>query len=195
MSRGWLNDRRWSLILIIGVLITIAAEAVLILLLRSLIKACGRNRLRIIVASILAVYLVGVFVVTIGIRGTEDGSMINLIPFYGLFKMVKQVIYSSYAWHGWRFYREFKYMSLSLRNLFGNVLLLVPLGCLVPLLMKRFDRWRNTVFLGVAVSLLIEVTQLITCRGCFDIDDVILNSAGCWIGWLCCQRWLKETAI
>ena len=145
--------------------------------------------------SILVIYLVGVFTVTIGIREFDDETKINLIPFYGLSKMIKQVIDSSKAWHGWRFYREFKYMTLSLRNLFGNILLLIPLGYLVPLLKKSTDRWWKAVILGVGASLLIEILQLMTHRGYFDIDDVILNSMGCCIGWLCYRRWLREATV
>lgn len=166
----------------------------MIWLLRFLRKPGNQNRQRIIVVSILVIYLIGVFAMTIGLRGFYDELKINLIPFYGLSKMVKQLIGGSKAWHGWKFYREFKYMTLSLRNLFGNILLLIPLGCLVPLLEKRLDRWWKAVALGSGVSLFIEIIQLLTYRGHFDIDDVILNSLGCWIGWLCYRRWLREAA-
>lgn len=41
----------------------------------------------------------------------------------------------------------------------------------------------NTVAAGIEFSLLIETIQLITSRGCFDFDDVILNGLGCIIGY------------
>jgi len=66
-------------------------------------------------------------------------------------------------------------------NIFGNVVLFIPL----PILMAsvtglRSRRW----LLGIAVliSVLIEVTQYIWRIGIPDIDDVILNSTGALLG-------------
>ncbi len=40
------------------------------------------------------------------------------------------------------------------------------------------------VLAGFSLSLLVEVMQLITKVGCFDVDDMILNTAGAAIGYL-----------
>lgn len=72
-------------------------------------------------------------------------------------------------------------------NLLGNIILFIPVGILFPMI----SGWKwKTVAMGTAFSLLIESIQLITRRGCFDPDDIILNCLGCIIGYgaLCMAR-------
>lgn len=66
-------------------------------------------------------------------------------------------------------------------NFLGNIILFVPIGFLVPVVAGWKKMWRSVVA-GVGLSLFIEITQLITSRGCFDFDDVLLNSLGTVIG-------------
>ena len=73
-----------------------------------------------------------------------------------------------------------------LRSLEGaglNILLFVPFGYLLPLLWKRADRWWKVVLCGFLLSLLIELTQLVTHLGMFDLDDLMNNSLGAFLGW------------
>lgn len=70
------------------------------------------------------------------------------------------------------------------RNLFGNILLFVPFGLLAVLLSNRCRRLRVTLLAGAGLSLFIELMQLFGTRGT-DIDDVILNTAGTFFGYLC----------
>ena len=66
-------------------------------------------------------------------------------------------------------------------NLLGNILLFIPFGFLLPIVWnKRFWRITGT---GAALSLLIEISQLIMHRGVCDIDDIILNTFGVTIGY------------
>ncbi|MCR5848146.1 MAG: VanZ family protein [Lachnospiraceae bacterium] len=68
--------------------------------------------------------------------------------------------------------------SIPLINLGVNIILLVPLGYLLPSLIKIF---RNLfAYFGGCIVLLamIEFIQLLTRRGSFDIDDFILNIFG-----------------
>ena len=67
-------------------------------------------------------------------------------------------------------------------NSFGNIILFVPIGVLFPAVTDWKKMWR-TVVAGVGFSLIIETIQLITSRGCFDFDDVVLNGLGCVIGY------------
>ena len=66
-----------------------------------------------------------------------------------------------------------------------NILLFVPFGYLLPLLWKRADRWWKVVLCGFVLSLLIELTQLVTHLGMFDLDDLMNNSLGAFLGWGC----------
>ena len=67
-------------------------------------------------------------------------------------------------------------------NLLGNIILFIPFGFLLPCVTDWNRMWK-TVVTGIGFSLLIETIQLITSQGCFDFDDVILNSLGCVIGY------------
>lgn len=69
-------------------------------------------------------------------------------------------------------------------NLAGNVLGFVPFGALLPTLKNPRISGLRTVFLGFELSLLIEISQLVLRAGSFDVDDLMLNTLGCAIGFL-----------
>ena len=69
-------------------------------------------------------------------------------------------------------------------NLVGNVVLFVPPGWLLPDIWKRNRNFFVFFFNCLATILLIEITQLLTLLGSFDIDDVILNMASLLLGYL-----------
>ena len=64
-------------------------------------------------------------------------------------------------------------------------LAVVVIGLLVARLWKRADRWWRVVLCGFVLSLLIELTQLVTHLGMFDLDDLMNNSLGAFLGWGC----------
>ncbi|MBQ7438099.1 MAG: VanZ family protein [Oscillospiraceae bacterium] len=66
-----------------------------------------------------------------------------------------------------------------------NILLFVPFGYLLPLLWRRADRWWKVVLCGFVLSLGIELIQLVTHLGMFDLDDLMNNSLGAFLGWGC----------
>lgn len=69
-------------------------------------------------------------------------------------------------------------------NIIGNILLFAPLGFFLPLLLNKFRKFKKTVLAGFLVSLLIECSQLFLIRAT-DIDDLILNTLGVMLGYLC----------
>lgn len=66
-------------------------------------------------------------------------------------------------------------------NVWGNILMFIPLGIYFANWMKKFHFWK---VLGAVIgtSLGIEVLQYIFKRGASDIDDLLLNTAGGLIG-------------
>ena len=64
-----------------------------------------------------------------------------------------------------------------------NVLLFIPFGIFVPVLWKFYRHWWNLVLMAFITSMLIELSQLISGRGFFELDDILLNTAGAWIGY------------
>lgn len=82
-------------------------------------------------------------------------------------------------------YRDSFRVELFIVNMFGNVFAFAPFGFLLPLLEPRFRKFLNIAFLSFEVSLMVELVQLITKTGIFDVDDVILNTFGGILGYLC----------
>lgn len=83
-----------------------------------------------------------------------------------------------------------------IRNILGNLILLFPLGILLPLLWDKFRNIRTATVFGFFTSLSIEVIQLLSMlignRGrAFDIDDIILNTAGAFLGALLLNRIMR----
>ena len=62
-----------------------------------------------------------------------------------------------------------------------NILMLMPLGFMLS--MRKINT-RNIVVIGCFLSVLIELTQLITARGLCEFDDVFNNTLGVWLGCL-----------
>jgi len=65
-------------------------------------------------------------------------------------------------------------------NALGNVLLFVPLGFLAVLALRR--GLATVTALAFGLSVLIEVSQLVLGHRCADIEDVLLNTGGAFLG-------------
>ena len=85
---------------------------------------------------------------------------INLIPIVHLFDV----------YDGW------------LINIIGNVTMFIPVGLAWPFCFKKLDTLGKTVLIGAGFPLFIEITQLPFYGRCSDIDDIILNTTGIFIG-------------
>lgn len=72
---------------------------------------------------------------------------------------------------------------ISIENLAGNVLLFVPFGFLLPASFPRRRSFLLTAGAAAALSFLYEVMQLVFGFGSFDVDDLLLNTAGGLIGY------------
>lgn len=104
-----------------------------------------------------------------GHGGTGEYSY-NIVPFREILRYIR--------------YREVLGTRAVLINLLGNVIGFLPFGALVPLMVRGARRaWRMTL-LSLEVSALVEFSQLIFQVGCFDVDDMILNTLGGLLGYL-----------
>ena len=77
----------------------------------------------------------------------------------------------------WR-YGSFTGMFL---NIFGNILIAVPLGFLTPVLFRRLNDRKSTLLLYGGLFLLVETLQYFMGRSA-DIDDWLLNMLGVFLG-------------
>ncbi|MFD2368793.1 VanZ family protein [Brevibacillus sp. GCM10020057] len=94
----------------------------------------------------------------------------NLIPFHEIIKYIDNLLAGG--------------NMHSNVNFIGNVIAFLPFGFLLPFLQKERNRSLVTVtILSFLFSLCIEGTQLLASIGNFDVDDLLLNTAGGMIGY------------
>ncbi len=79
-------------------------------------------------------------------------------------------------------------------NVLGNIVVFMPLGAFLPKLFVSCRKLTATTILTMELSLCIELIQLVTKVGSFDVDDIFLNTLGGLCGYLLyifCHR-IKE---
>ena len=69
-------------------------------------------------------------------------------------------------------------------NIFGNILMFVPTGIILPVLYKRLDNFFKVALTGFLISFAIEIFQLPFVERTSDVDDLILNTLGVAIGYV-----------
>ena len=114
--------------------------------------------------SVVGVPAVGIFQMDFGL---------NLIPFADIVNSPFADIVNS----------PFAYM----KNTILNIILFIPMGFFVPVVWKNFRSFKTMFFMGLAVSLGIELLQIFTFR-LTDIDDLITNTAGTVLGYEISRR-------
>ena len=82
-------------------------------------------------------------------------------------------------------YREILGTKAVLLNLAGNVVSFIPFGLFLPLLAHRCRRFGYVTMLSFDFSLMVELIQLISKVGSFDVDDLLLNTIGGALGYIC----------
>lgn len=81
-------------------------------------------------------------------------------------------------------YREQLGMFALFTNILGNVVGFIPFGYILPVVFRGFRNGFLIILSGFCLSLCVEVIQLVTKVGCFDVDDLILNTLGAAVGYL-----------
>lgn len=79
-------------------------------------------------------------------------------------------------------YRKTLGIGTVLLNIVGNVVAFVPFGIFLPIFSVRCRKIWFTVYYSFELSLLVELLQLVTKVGTFDVDDLILNTLGGIVG-------------
>ena len=132
---------------------------------KRLMKGSKKLKLsKIALCSIFLIYITVVLGATIGSR-VSNYSSVNL----HLFSSYKDA-YNNFSLGEWR-------------NIILNILMFVPIGFLLPLLFKKCQCFYITYLAGFFLTLFIEILQLITKRGIFELDDILNNTLGCAIGY------------
>ncbi|MNO14924.1 VanZ like family protein [compost metagenome] len=80
-------------------------------------------------------------------------------------------------------------VTLDVKTFLLNILMLVPLGIILPLVYSRFRSIKDVALLGFGFSLSIELLQLLIrvtlgSGRSTDINDLIANTVGCILGFM-----------
>ncbi|MER2105688.1 MAG: VanZ family protein [Solibacillus sp.] len=130
--------------------------------------------LNILLYSVFAFYLVILFGLLF--MKAHSFSSINLVPFHSI---------GSYLFSDDKLLRAFAFS-----NVVGNIVLFVPLGVYLPLFIREKSILKNVLWI-ILISALVEILQFVFRVGASDIDDVILNGLGGFIGIIAYRILLK----
>lgn len=113
--------------------------------------------------------------------GIDDGGYwqtisrnVNFIPFYTIrnyMHIIRNIPQSPWYTH-------------CIVNLSGNILLFIPIGYLLPRIFVSMHSFFRFAGICLGAVFLVEIVQLLTLLGSFDVDDIILNMAGALLGHL-----------
>lgn len=127
--------------------------------------------------TIFIIYCFALVYVLFLSRGTRDGftfaeymrRFTNFIPFKTIVEYVQRYIDG--------------YRNLSVLNLLGNFVLFMPMGVLLPCVIRKLDRFWKVTLTVLGMVVMVEIVQGILRVGSVDIDDVIFNVVGAMIGY------------
>ena len=131
-------------------------------------KAGYRNEI-IILLALFAIYMFVLFRVTVFRDSGLWGHGVNLVPLSTIAEYLKESIRG--------------HMVVGVVNLFGNLVLFLPLGYLAASLFPKVRKLSRVLILSLCLSVAIETLQYALVRGAADIDDVILNTIGAVMGY------------
>jgi glycopeptide antibiotics resistance protein len=124
--------------------------------------------MRVVARVVLLGWLIGGLVLTLQPAHPLPGQVVddNLVPFHTIRIYLANL--DSWFW---------------VRQVLGNLGLLMPVGLLGPVVFPSLDRWWRVFLVALAISTAIEVTQLFIPDRSADIDDVIVNVLGATLGY------------
>ena len=106
-----------------------------------------------------------------------DQLKFNLTPFATISRYVQHLTWAN---------RQDLWGSAAV-NLLGNIIMFIPLGFLMPRVFRRLRKLWKTLLLCIGIIVAIELVQLVTLVGTCDVDDLILNVLGIYLGYFLCR--------
>ena len=88
-----------------------------------------------------------------------------------------------------KMYIKYSYMLNSFENLVGNVVVFIPFVFLLPYIQPRCRHFMALLVNAFLFVVGIEVFQLFSAFGAFDVDDILLNCVGAAFGWIAYVEW------
>lgn len=143
-------------------------------------KKINKKTSRTVLWVVFAIYCLGLAWVLFLSREIRHGytfveyisKFSNFVPFRTIFH------YANISTIG-----SLEFIGLSIWNVIGNLIMLLPLGAMLPCLFKHVDRFWKVVLVVIGTVVTIECAQLLLRVGVVDVDDLILNLSGAMIGY------------
>lgn len=128
---------------------------------------------------VTAILLLGWFTVVLGLTTLSRGANYT--------GEINPALFSGYknAWNEWSL-KEYQLIIF-------NMLMFSPLGFLLPFLTKKGEKFSVACLVSFFVTLSVEVLQLVTGRGIFELDDLLHNLVGSMFGYFV-SAFILETA-
>ena len=147
-----------------------------------------------ILLNIFFIYIIcfiGVTLFPLKINFNADNTWIsiNVIPVINTVKEITNIDYDS---------NMYSFMIVFwIKNIVGNLILLFPLGIIMPILWNKFSNGFRVIVFAFSISLSIEVLQLLSSYignigRIFDIDDILLNTIGALIGYIIYKKFIMN---
>ena len=134
-----------------------------------------KKKRRLVAGILFALYFIVLFYFLffseeMGRTYSERTYHYNLIPFREIGRFIR--------------YSETLGTKAVMLNILGNVAAFVPFGAFLPLFSRRSRKFIYTSLYSFELSLVVELLQLVTKVGTFDVDDLLLNTVGGMLGFL-----------
>ena len=153
----------------------------------------ARIKYRKFISSLLGLYILFVVCATIILRPSFSVRHVISNPFGKYIEIIDSIKANCHESGLSGVWKGLKTNERVITEILLNLLLFVPFGYLFPFVYDKMQKWWKVMLLGFGFSLVIEVTQLFSLHGCFDISDLLLNSLGAGLGFFSWQTWMAES--
>lgn len=131
------------------------------------LRSIGMSKRKELSAALLGIAVAVILWVTVLGRESYIENSLVFEPFHAFYSFVKDIQDGRLRISG---------------NFIGNIILFIPVGVLFPLTGDE-HKCVKAGFVALCFSIIIEIIQLVSHRGYFEVDDLILNTLGAVMGY------------
>lgn len=179
------NEKKHMILLLVGIVLTI----LMVFITRQLTNSLSPERFRSVIRLLLPAYLLLNLYFTLLMREPSEDRLVTLVPLRSYFAVLGWDIQSFSAvgqllQGAWEEPIAFAFEPLI--GIVQNLILFMPFGFLLYAVTDK-PRTSRILLLGFALSLAIELCQMLFHLGWFEVDDILHNVLGTYLG-ICLYR-------